>query len=172
MPRDGMGCTPGYKRDWSRYNEHLVRRGELYLALEWVDSWDDELRGMNRGKRGRPFEYPGSMMEFLAAIRHLMGMAYRQMEGFLRALARVLPRVRVADYTEIWRRVSGLELPLPLVLPPGEDTVVVAIDSTGIQVTRRGVDEAAGAARGGPGVDQGPSGRCPREGERGRGGHP
>lgn len=28
----------GYERDWPRYNEHLVRRGELYLKTNWVES--------------------------------------------------------------------------------------------------------------------------------------
>ena len=31
------------KRGWKEYNETLVRGGELYLSLGFLDSWDDEL---------------------------------------------------------------------------------------------------------------------------------
>ena len=43
MPRDGTASADGYRRDWLRYNEALVRRGELYLEVARVESWDDEL---------------------------------------------------------------------------------------------------------------------------------
>lgn len=28
------------KRDWREYNERLVRRGELYLSLDFLERWD------------------------------------------------------------------------------------------------------------------------------------
>ena len=45
-------------RDWSKYNERLVRRGEFYLSFDLLDKWDESLDTMNKGKPGRPFEYP------------------------------------------------------------------------------------------------------------------
>src|SRR5690554_2077400 len=48
-------------RDWSIYNERLVKRGEFYLSLDFIDQWDDQLAQMNAGKRGRPFQYPESL---------------------------------------------------------------------------------------------------------------
>ena len=35
-------------RDWKRYNELLVRRGEILLPLDIIDNWDKELGEMNR----------------------------------------------------------------------------------------------------------------------------
>lgn len=133
MPRDGRACPPRYKRDWPRINEGLVRRGELYLDVAWVD----ELRRMNDGKLGRPYEYPESLMAFLRLFRSFLDTALRQMEGFLRGLSRIVPRVRPADYTTIWWRLARME-PLPLDVPPGDGPVVIAVDSTGIKVTNRG----------------------------------
>ena len=40
------------ERNWSIYNERLVRRGEFYLTVEFLDQWDQELERMNQGKRG------------------------------------------------------------------------------------------------------------------------
>lgn len=41
------------KRDWRGYNEKLVRRGELYFAFEFLDSWAKDIAQMNEGKVGR-----------------------------------------------------------------------------------------------------------------------
>jgi len=43
-------------RDWSKYNERLVRRGEFYLSFDLLDKWDEVFYTMNEGKPGRPFQ--------------------------------------------------------------------------------------------------------------------
>ena len=57
-------------RNWRIYNEKLVRRGEFYLSFEFLENWNQELAIMNRGKRGRPFEYPEAF-----AVREFQVMA-------------------------------------------------------------------------------------------------
>ena len=52
------------KRDHKAYQDKLLKRYEVYLDLEWVDSWDNELIKLNEKKKGAPFEYPNSMIEF------------------------------------------------------------------------------------------------------------
>jgi len=32
------------KRDWSQYNEELVKRGEIYLCFDFLDNWDHEIK--------------------------------------------------------------------------------------------------------------------------------
>ncbi|HEX17540.1 MAG TPA: IS5/IS1182 family transposase, partial [Thermoplasmatales archaeon] len=29
------------RRNWKEYNDKLVRRGEVYISLDFLDSWDD-----------------------------------------------------------------------------------------------------------------------------------
>ena len=42
-----------YMVNWSSYNESLVRRGEVILDLDVIDSWHSELKKrMNNGKKG------------------------------------------------------------------------------------------------------------------------
>ncbi len=42
------------KRDWPVYNRQLVKRGEYFLDLDWVEGWDAELDGMNEVDLEKP----------------------------------------------------------------------------------------------------------------------
>ncbi|MEM2130397.1 MAG: transposase, partial [Candidatus Bathyarchaeia archaeon] len=93
--------------DWDRVDERLIKRGELLLSLEFLERYDEELRAMNRCKEGRPFTLTGSHIMFLAVVRYLFGLPYRQLEGFTRALNRLVSRLPPADYSGLRRRVLG-----------------------------------------------------------------
>lgn len=54
------------KRNWKEYNQELVRRGELLIGFDFLENWSRELQEMNKGKRGKPFEYPKGFVRFLA----------------------------------------------------------------------------------------------------------
>ena len=68
MPRNERWGRPyPDKRDWSIYNERLVRRGEFYLSLAFIDQWDELLARMNAGNRGRSFQYPEPFIAWMAS---------------------------------------------------------------------------------------------------------
>ena len=48
--------------DWPKYNEAMVRRGEILLDLSLLKSWGDELEGMNRGREGGRYRYPHTLI--------------------------------------------------------------------------------------------------------------
>lgn len=50
-------------RDWSSYNESLVRRGQVLLDFDVIDNWYKELEIMNKGKVGEPYSYPSSFLQ-------------------------------------------------------------------------------------------------------------
>ena len=56
------------KRNWKKYNKSLVRRGEIMLSFDAIDSWSTELKEMNHGKEGHQFVYPESFMEALGIV--------------------------------------------------------------------------------------------------------
>lgn len=56
------------KRDHKAYQDELLKIYEIYIDLDWVDSCVEELTIMNKGKRGAPFEYPNSMLEWQALL--------------------------------------------------------------------------------------------------------
>jgi len=126
------------KRDWHTYNERLVARGEAYISLDFIDLWDKELEKLNKNKVGSPFDYPDSLMIFMAYIHTLLGIDYRGLEGFLRGLSKLVS-FSVPDYSTICRRVNSVDVPIKktLIEYAGED-VIIALDSTGIKVTNRG----------------------------------
>ncbi|MEM4058731.1 MAG: IS5/IS1182 family transposase, partial [Thermoplasmata archaeon] len=74
------------KRNWSKYNNQLVIRGKFYLDLEFSEHWDDELREMNKGKRGAQFKFPDSFIKWMAVWHQLVD--YRGLEGIGRMLAK------------------------------------------------------------------------------------
>ena len=121
-------------RDWGIYNERLVKRGEFYLGLDFLENWGRELSRMNRGKRGAPFQYPESFAQFSGLMYEFLHLPYRQLEGVLRKLSTFIPQLKAADYSTLWHRITRLELELS----SSSREVVVAVDSTGIKVTNRG----------------------------------
>jgi hypothetical protein len=122
-------------RDWKEYNNRLVKRGELLISLDFLESWDDELKEMNKEKRGRKYEFPDKFILFMAFV-HVLFLPYRQMEGFLRKLSEYIPQVKTADHTTLHKRIQKIEPFLPEV-KEGKD-LVIALDSTGVKVSNRG----------------------------------
>lgn len=82
------------RRDWVEYNERLVKRGEMYLSLGFLESWAKDLETMNAGKVGAPYKYPGPFMMFLGFTHIVFGIDYRGLEGFTRGLTMLAPRTR------------------------------------------------------------------------------
>lgn len=126
------------KRDWSRYNEELVRRGEILLDFSVMDEWKRELEEVNDGKVGEPYHYPEAFMRLLGFIRLLFHLPYRQSEGFIRAMARYVDGLQVPDYSTIDRRVNRLNLSLEDTLVRSKGPVSIAVDASGVKVHNGG----------------------------------
>jgi hypothetical protein len=120
--------------NWHNYNESLVRRGEVILDFDVIDSWDNELDYMNNGKEGASYRYPNSFVQLLGYMRAYFHLPYRQTEGVVRAYTGSKVR-SIPDYSTINRRVNKLDIKINKRL--GNDIVIV-LDSTGIKVTNRG----------------------------------
>jgi len=126
------------KRDWHTYNEKLVRRGEAYVSLNFIDTWSKDVKKLNKRKVGAPFRYPDSLMVFLAYLHLLLHIDYRGIEGFLRGLSKLIC-FDIPDYSTISRRVNRVEVMIhkTLMSYKAED-VVISLDSSGVKVTNRG----------------------------------
>ena len=122
--------------NWHNYNESLVRRGEVILDFDVIDSWDNELDYMNNGKEGASYRYPNSFVQVLGYMRAYFHLPpYRQTEGVVRAYTGSKVR-SIPDYSTINRRVNKLDIRINKRI--GNDIVIVLLDSTGIKVTNRG----------------------------------
>jgi len=124
--------------NWRKYNQSLVKRGEIMLGFDIIDNWDNELEEMNKGKVGEPFHYPNSFLLLLGYARVYFHLPFRQTEGIVRAHAEnKIPSI--PDYSTIDRRINKLDIHVNNNNKlGGNDDVIIAIDSTGIKVTNRG----------------------------------
>jgi hypothetical protein len=93
---------------------------------------------MNDGKVGRPFKLTDGYVEFLMVVRYLFSMPYRQVEGFTRALNRLIPKLPSADYSWVRRRILMLNLPLYESLSGYDGPIIIAVDSSGVSVHKCG----------------------------------
>jgi IS5 family transposase len=127
--------------NWNKYNESLVKRGEVLLDFDVIDNWPTELEKMNQGKEGRKFVYPDSFIKLLGYMRAYFHLPYRQTEGVVREHAsNTLPSI--PDYSNISRRINRLDIKIDdddaNKSSLHDDHFVIAIDSTGIKVSNRG----------------------------------
>ncbi|MEM4160753.1 MAG: transposase, partial [Thermoplasmata archaeon] len=126
------------KRSWRNVNERLVKRGEVYVNMEWVKNWEREIEEMNKTKRGRPYQYPQSLILFAAYVYVGLALSFRELEGFLRNLLKIAKR-ECPDYTTLFRRIRAIvpEVGKTLGNYRGRD-VIIAVDAPGVKVTNRG----------------------------------
>ena len=129
--------------NWNKYNESLVKRGEVLLGFDVIDNWYSELEEINKGKEGRKFVYPDSFIKLLGYMRAYFHLPYRQTEGVVRKhTSNTLPSV--PDYSRICRRINRLNIKIndddddDKTSLQHADNFVIAIDSTGVKVTNRG----------------------------------
>ena len=124
--------------DWKSVDERLIRRGELILDLEFLGNQGKELEKMNEGRPGPRYKLTHSYLGFLAAVRYLYAMPYRQLEGFTRALNRLVPEAQTADYSGIRKRILRLPTDPYESLRESDEPVSIALDSSGIKVGKAG----------------------------------
>ena len=124
--------------DWRAVDGRLIRRGELLLSLDFLGGYGDELKSMDGGRVGRPYRLTDSYVRFLTVVRHLFATPYRQLEGFSRALNRIIGGLPYADYSWLRRRIWRLDLSHYEALRAYDWPITVAVDSTGIRVHKSG----------------------------------
>jgi hypothetical protein len=76
----------------------------------------------------------------LGLIRILYHLPYRQLEGFIRALAKYVEGLQAPDYTTICRRINKLNINLEETLLKSTNSISLAVDSSGIKV-HNGLDK-------------------------------
>jgi len=123
---------------WKKTDERLIRRGELILDTSLLESHEEELKTMNKGRRGRPYLLADTYVQLLSAVRYLYSMPYRQLEGFTRALHRLVPALPPGDYSGLRKRILRLPVDPYRGLKESAEPVSIAVDSTGISVHRAG----------------------------------
>jgi hypothetical protein len=124
--------------DWKETDERLIRRGELILDPSLMKNHVNELKTMNKHRIGRPYTLSNSIIKLLTAVRILYGLPYRQLEGFTRALHRLVPDMPTGDYSGLRKRILSQPTDPYKDLKDTTEPVTIAVDSTGISVHKAG----------------------------------
>ncbi|KAA0590355.1 transposase [Azospirillum lipoferum] len=133
--------------NWSAYDAALRRRGDLtiWVTPEAIAIWTPPASG----RRGRRARYSDVAIEAGLMLRLAFGRPWRQTEGLLGSLMRLLGlNLPVPDHTTFSRRSANLEVASALARTDGPVSVV--IDSTGLKVFGTGewhLEKHGGQAR-------------------------
>jgi Transposase DDE domain len=127
-------------KSWHDYNESLIERGRILIDIGFLKSWNKEIKKMNQGKVGAPFEYSHSYIHFLAFIKIGFKIAYRTVQGIVRGLSDYI-RIEEMHFTHIRRRVlkikpSSVE---NLGFEEEDDKPMTSIiDASGLTISKKG----------------------------------
>ena len=123
-------------KSWHDYNESLIERGRILMDIGFIKSWNKEIRDMNEGKVGAPFEYSRSYIHFLAFLKIGFKVAYRTVQGITRGLSDYI-RIEEMHFTPIRRRILKIK---PSVVNLGNDDkpVTLVVDASGLTVSKKG----------------------------------
>ena len=123
-------------KNWSEYNEALIKRGSLTLWFEekMVQSW---LNVERTGKRGHPYVYSDVAVECMVLLKQVFHLALRQTQGFMQSIFQLLGQVLpVLSYSQLSRRQKDLKVSLPR--QPRKQALHVVVDATGLKVYGEG----------------------------------
>jgi hypothetical protein len=96
-------------KSWHDYSESLIERGRILIDLAFLRSSNKEIKKMNKGKVGAPFQYSDSYVTFLAFLKIGFKIPYRMVQGIVRGLAEYVKIVEEIHFTHIRRRMIKIK---------------------------------------------------------------
>ena len=140
MAKKRSKINPKYKteyrvRNWSEYDRGLVDCGDVtvWLSPAAIEGWVPA----PTGERGAPPRYSDAAIETALAIRLVFSLGWRQTEGFVRSLLRMLElELPAPDHTTLSRRSRTLDVDVARARRDGPIHLIV--DSTGLKVFGQG----------------------------------
>ena len=79
-------------KSWHDYSESLIERGRVLIDVSFLKSSNKEIKKMNKGKVGAPFQHSDSYVQFLAFLKIGFKIPYRMVQGIVRGLAEYVKR--------------------------------------------------------------------------------
>ena len=127
-------------KSWHVYNESLIERGRILMDIGFLRSSNREIKNMNKGKVGAPFEYSRTYIQFLAFIKVGFKISYRTVQGIVRGLSDYI-RIEEIHFTQIRRRILKIKPSvgnLNLDNNDGNNPITVIVDASGLTITKKG----------------------------------
>jgi len=129
-------------KSWHDYNELLIERGRILMDTSFLKSAKREIKNMNKGKVGAPFEYSRTYIQFLAFLKIGFKISYRTVQGITRGLSDYI-RIEEIHFTQIRRRILKVKPSvgnLNLDNDNGDDNkpLTLIVDASGLTITKKG----------------------------------
>jgi hypothetical protein len=129
-------------KSWHDYNESLVERGRVLIDVSFLKSANDEIKKMNKGKVGAPFQYPysSSYIEFVAFLKVGFKIPYRTVQGIVRGLSEYL-RIEEMHFTHIRRSILKIKPSVRNLGFEGEEDdkpITLIVDASGLTISKKG----------------------------------
>jgi hypothetical protein len=125
-------------RNWRKYNEALVKRGDItfWFSEDAIQDWHNTNRTSGRG---RPQKYSDLCVICGLTLKVIFNLTFRSVEGFIRSLIRSLKlNIDAPDYTLLCKRQKNLNVELlNEKLRPGEK-IHILVDTSGLKVFGEG----------------------------------
>jgi Transposase DDE domain len=130
-------------KSWHDYNESLIERGRVLIDVSFLKSSIKDIKTMNIGKVGAPFQYSDSYIHFLAFLKIGLKIPYRMVQGIVRGLSNYI-RIEEMHFTHIRRRMLKVK-PSILEMDFGNDNddgkeepITLVVDASGLTVSKKG----------------------------------
>src|SRR5947208_14683289 len=127
---------PGNKSSWHDYNESLIEHGRVLIDVGcFLKSANVEIKKMNEGKVGAPFEYSDSYIHFLAFLKIGFKIPYRTVQGIVRGLSDYIRIEEEIHFTQLRRRILQLKPHIEHRRGGGEDEeepITLVVDVSGL----------------------------------------
>ena len=126
-------------KSWHDYNESLIERGRILMDISFLPSSKREIKNMNKGKIGAPFEYSRTYIQFLAFLKIGFKIAYRTVQGIVRGLSDYI-RIEEIHFTQIRRRILKIKPSVANVDLDDDDKkpITLIVDASGLTITKKG----------------------------------
>jgi hypothetical protein len=126
-------------KSWHDYNESLIERGQILMDISFLGSSNREIKNMNKGKVGAPFEYSHTYIQFLAFLKIGFKISYRTVQGIVRGLSDYL-RIEEIHFTQIRRRILKVKPSVGNLNLGNDDNkpITLIVDASGLTITKKG----------------------------------
>ena len=81
-------------------NKSLIERGCVLIDVSFLKSSNKEIKMMNIGKVGTPFQYSDSYVRFLAFLKIGFKIPYPKVQGIVRGLVEYVKIVEEIHFTQ------------------------------------------------------------------------
>ncbi len=124
-------------KSWHDYNESLIERGRVLIDLDFIRSYNEDIKNMNKNKVGAPFQYSDNYIQFLAFLKIGFKIPYRTVQGIVRGLSEYV-RIEELHFTHIRRRILKIKPSVGSLNFQDDDPITLIVDASGLTISKKG----------------------------------